>query len=604
MGRKPAKMIGKPAKNRRWTSSRQDPPGDEQKLDTRPTTPGDWAADQEAEPEERAEVDQALGRGQITCSSNRWQRRPNERPLFGEVFILCLLVELARTRGEAWQHVFAIEVVSRGHSSESPMPTATRRPERQKTRNEPSMNSEQPNETSRQLRMFEDGDTSQDIQRDDWAEACIEKSALNEDHALMEEIVDDIIIEMAWARVRTNRGAPGPDGITVKEFPEWIRPRWETIRGQLLDGTYRPSPARRVSIEKPDGGTRELGIPNLLDRVIQTAIVRVLTPIFDPEFSESSFGYRPHRSAQGAVKQVQTIIRGGRRWCVDMDLSKFFDRVQHDVLMSRVSRKVHDKRLLKLIGRYLRAGVMVGGLCQPSEEGTMQGGPLSPLLSNIYLDALDKELEKRGLPFVRYADDFAIFTKSEAAAQRVYASVERFLRERLKLAVNHDKSSIRQTDGLEYVGYEFRGYGGQIRVSQKKLDAFKQRASEIFRKSRGVSMKSRLSEFRSYAMGWIGYFALDQVRTTFVTLDKWLRRRVRACYWKQWRKAKTRLKKLTSLSVSARVARGFALSGKGAWRLSMTSGVQRALSIEYLTAEGLLNLEERWKSFASLRRTA
>ena len=269
------------------------------------------------------------------------------------------------------------------------------------------MNSEQPNETSRQLRMFEDVDTSQDIQRDDWAEACIEKSALNEDHALMEEIVDDIIIEMAWARVRTNRGAPGPDGITVKEFPEWIRPRWETIRGQLLDGTYRPPPARRVSIEKPDGGTRELGIPNLLDRVIQTAIVRVLTPIFDPEFSESSFGYRPHRSAQDAVKQVQTIIRGGRRWCVDMDLSKFFDRVQHDVLMSRVSRKVHDKRLLRLIGRYLRAGVMVGGLCQPSEEGTMQGGPLSPLLSNIYLDALDKELEKRGLPFVRYADDCA-----------------------------------------------------------------------------------------------------------------------------------------------------------------------------------------------------
>jgi RNA-directed DNA polymerase len=254
--------------------------------------------------------------------------------------------------------------------------------------------------------------------------------------------------------------------------------------------------------------------------VIQTAIVLVLTPTFDPEFSASSFGYRPHRSAQGAVMQVQTIIRSGRRWCVDMDLSKFFDRVQHDVLMSRVSRKVHDKRLLKLIGRYLRAGVMVDGLCHPSEEGTMQGGPLSPLLSNIYLDDLDKELEKRGLPFVRYADDFVIFTKTEVAAQRVYASVERFLRERLKLTVNHDKSSIRQTDGLEYVGYEFRGFGGQIRVSPKRLDTFKRRASEIFRKSRGVSMKSRLREFRSYALGWMSYFALDQVKTTFGNLDK------------------------------------------------------------------------------------
>ena len=196
----------------------------------------------------------------------------------------------------------------------------------------------------------------------------------------------------------------------------------------------------------------------------------------------------------------------------------------------------------------------------------MQGGPLSPLLSNIYLDDLDKELVKRGLPFVRYADDFVIFTKTEVAAKRVYASVERFLQQRLKLIVNHDKSSIRKTDGLEYVGYEFRGYGGQIRVSRKKLDAFKKRVSEIFRKSRGVSMKSRYATFRSYARGWLGYFALDQVKTTFADLDKWLRRRVRACYWKQWKKSKTRLKKLTSLGVSSRVARGFAMSGKGAWR--------------------------------------
>ena len=468
------------------------------------------------------------------------------------------------------------------------------------------MTSDQPNEPAKQLTLWEEFvEQSQNIQRDDSTRAGIEKSALGDDaNTLMEQIVDEVIMEMAWARVKANRGAPGPDGVTVKDFPEWITSCWPGVRQQLLEGTYQPSPARRVSIDKPDGGTRELGIPNLLDRVIQTAIVLVLTPMFDPEFSESSFGYRPCRSAQDAVKQVQKIIRGGRRWCVDMDLSKFFDRVHHDVLMARVARKVHDKRLLKLIGRYLRAGVMVNGLCQPSTEGTMQGGPLSPLLSNIYLDDLDKELERRELPFVRYADDFVIFTKTEVAAQRVYASVERFLNERLKLVVNHDKSRIRKADGLEYVGYEFRGYSGQIRVSERKLDAFKRRVSEIFRKSRGVSMKSRYAEYRSYAIGWLGYFALDQVKTTFINLDKWLRRRVRACYWKQWRKSKTRLKKLISLGVSYCVARGFAMSGKGAWRLSKTSGVQRALSIAYLTAEGMFNLEERWHSLASLRRNA
>ena len=459
------------------------------------------------------------------------------------------------------------------------------------------MNSAQPNETLQQLTLWEDVEAlTQNIQRDDLAEASIEKSALGESQTLIEQIVDETILEMAWARVKANRGAPGPDGITVGEFPEWFRPQWSTVREQLLDGTYRPSPARRVSIDKPDGGTRELGIPNVLDRLIQTAIVIVLTPIFDPDFSESSFGYRPSRSAKGAVKQIQTIIRRKHRWCVDMDLSKFFDRVQHDVLVRRVSRKVHDKRLLKLIGRYLRAGVLVDGLCQPSRAGTMQGGPLSPLLSNIYLDDLDQELERRGLPFVRYADDFVIFTKSEAAANRVYRSAERFLSARLKLIVNHDKSSIRKTDGLEYVGYEFRGFGGQIRVSQKKLVAFKQRATAILRRKRGVSMRTRLNEFRSYARGWLAYFRFAQVESTFGDLDKWLRRRVRACYLKQWPKSKTRLKRLMQLGVPKRDALGAAKSGKGPWRLSMTLPLQRGLSIEFLTEQGLFNLEEYWLS--------
>ncbi|MEM9368376.1 MAG: reverse transcriptase domain-containing protein [Planctomycetota bacterium] len=393
---------------------------------------------------------------------------------------------------------------------------------------EPSMDSEQPNERheqrpQEQLSLWEEFVTkSQDIPRDDSEGACIEKSALDENHALIEQIVDEVNLETAWARVKANRGAPGPDGVSIQEFPEWFRPQRETIRRQLLDGTYRPQPARRVTIDKPGGGTRELGIPNVLDRVIQTAIVLALTPIFDLDFSESSFGYRPYRSAQDAVKQVQQI----------------------------------------------------------------------------------KELEKRELPFVRYADDFVIFTKSEAAARRVCASIERFLTERLKLAVNHDKSRIRKADGLELVGYEFRGYGGQIRVSERKLATFKRRASEIFRRNRGVLMQQRYAQYRSYAWGWLSYFALDQVKTTFVDLDKWVRRRVRACYWKQWRKSAIRLRELVSRGVSPRVARGFAMSGKGPWRLSTTSGVQRALSIEVLTTEGLLNLEELWLSFASLRRTA
>ncbi|GIW83285.1 MAG: hypothetical protein KatS3mg105_5092 [Gemmatales bacterium] len=247
--------------------------------------------------------------------------------------------------------------------------------------------------------------------------------------SLMEAVVDQANMERAWKNVKANRGAPGPDGITIAEFPAWLRPRWPTIRQQLLDGTYQPGPVRRKTIDKPDGGQRLLGIPNVLERLIQQAIVQVLTPIFDPHFSQSSFGFRPKRSAHGAARQVQRIIRCGHRFAADIDLSKFFDRVQHDVLMARVARRVDDKRLLRLIGRYLRAGVMVEGVLQPTDVGTPQGGPLSPLLSNILLDDLDKELERCGLPFVRYADDFAIFAKSQRATERIMASVSRYLTE-------------------------------------------------------------------------------------------------------------------------------------------------------------------------------
>ena len=445
----------------------------------------------------------------------------------------------------------------------------------------------------------------QEPQRGQSAPANMEQPSL--DHSsdpLMEKIVDTASMERAWKNVRRNAGAPGPDGISVDEFPEWLRPRWPTIRQQLLDGTYRPAAARRKSIPKPDGGERQLGIPNVLDRLIQQAILQILTPIFDPSFSESSFGFRPKRSAHGAIKQIQRTIREGYRHCVDMDLSKFFDRVQHDVLLVRVARKVHDKRLLKLIGRYLRAGIMVEGIVQPSPEGTMQGGPLSPLLANILLDDFDKELEQRGLRFVRYADDFMVFVRTPAAAQRVFISVERYLTRKLKLVVNQRKSGVCSTNGVEFLGYQFHGFGGQIRVSEKNVLKFQRRAKEITRRNRGVAMSARLTELGQYIRGWTAYFCLDQRKTLFHELDKWLRRRVRACYWKWWRLPKTKIRKLLSLGVRKDEAISHGCSRKGPWRMSGSRAIQMGMPIKWLKARGLLSLEGLWIRFAPKRRIA
>ena len=403
---------------------------------------------------------------------------------------------------------------------------------------------------------------------------------------LMEKIVDPDNLERAWKKVRSNRGAPGPDGITIDEFPEHFRANWPEIRQQLLDGTYVPGPARRKSIDKPDGGQRNLGIPNVIERLIQQAILQILTPIFDPGFSESSFGFRPKRSAQDAAKQVQAHIRSGYRHCIDMDLAKFFDKVQHDVLMVRVARKVQDRRLLKLIGRYLRAGVMVETELQPSIEGTMQGGPLSPLLANILLDDFDKELESRGLHFVRYADDFLVFTKTSEAAQRVARSIESYLTRKLRLVVNHQKSRICGTDGVEFLGFSFVGYGGNFRVSPKNQLKFKDRVREITRRNRGVSMSHRMLELRRYFQGWVGYFSIVRMKTYFEDLDKWVRRRIRACYWKQWRKARTRIANLRTLGVGRDQAVTHGMSSKGAWVMSSSQAVHEALSITGPAAPG------------------
>lgn len=341
-----------------------------------------------------------------------------------------------------------------------------------------------------------------------------------------------------------------------------------------------------------------------MERLITQAISQILTPIFDPGFSESSFGYRPKRSASGAIKQIQRTIRDGFRHCIDMDLSKFFDRCQHDVLLARVARKVDDKRLLRLIGRFLRAGVIVEGQFQPSHEGVMQGSPLSPLLSNIILDDFDKVLEKRGHRFVRYADDFLVFTRTAKAAQRVFQSVEKYLTRKLKLVVNHDKSRICSTNGVEFLSYQFHGYGGQIRVSPKSLTKFKQRARELLNRNHGKSTRQRLQELTWYLRGWIGYFALEQRKSEFDTLDKWLRRRLRACIWKQWRLPRTRVQKLKQLGVRDDEAYSHGNSRKGPWRMSKTLAIQMAMPITWLNDLGFFSLSKRWSELTPLRRTA
>jgi RNA-directed DNA polymerase len=418
---------------------------------------------------------------------------------------------------------------------------------------------------------------------------------------LMEAVVSRSNMERAWAQVRSNRGAPGPDGITVDEFTTWARPQWESIVQQLLDGTYRPGPVRRVTIDKPDGGERQLGIPNVLDRLIQQAIQQVLTPLFDPGFSASSHGFRPQRSAHGAAKQVQQTIRKGYRFIVDMDLSKFFDRVQHDVLMSRIARKVIDKRVLGLIGKYLRAGVVVEGVLHATTEGTPQGGPLSPLLANILLDDLDKELEHRGLPFVRYADDFVIFTKSPRSAQRVFASVSRYLTDHLRLVVNQEKSRVVDADGVEFLGFVFKGRRATINVSSKNVSKFKRRIKELTGRSWGVSMERRLSELRSYLRGWAGYFGLAAQLKLFDRLDQWIRRRLRMCYWKRWRYPRTRSRELMRLGVSRRQAIRHGKSRKGYWHMAKTIASGVGMTNKWLQEQGLVSLKSLWASLAPLR---
>ena len=409
---------------------------------------------------------------------------------------------------------------------------------------------------------------------------------------LMEAVVAPANMRRAWARVKSNQGAPGIDGMPIEDFPGFARTHWPTIRQALLDGSYRPQPVRRVSIPKPGGGERALGIPNVVDRVIQQAIAQVMTPIFDPQFSESSFGFRPKRSAHGAVKQVQAYVKAGYRIAVDLDLKKFFDNVRHDLLMARVARRVGDKRLLVLIGRYLRAGVRIGERFEPSELGTPQGGPLSPLLANILLDDLDRELEQRRHRFARYADDLLVLVKSERAGQRVKASLTAYLGRRLKLPVNEEKSRVAPVNECVFLGFTFRR--GKLRWSEAAFDDFKHWVRELTGRSWGVSMRYRFDKLAQYVRGWMGYFGISQYYRPIPELDEWLRRRVRMCYWKQWRWCRTKVGHLLALGTSKRQAILTAISSKSYWHLSRTLATQTGMTNDWLKAQGLVSVRELW----------
>jgi RNA-directed DNA polymerase len=408
----------------------------------------------------------------------------------------------------------------------------------------------------------------------------------------MQYVVSRENMLQAWKQVRANHGAPGVDDITVREFLSYAKAHWEGIKASLLNGTYRPDPVKRVEIPKDSGGTRHLGIPTVMDRVIQQAISQVLTSVFDPHFSESSFGFRPKRSAHQAVKKVVKDIQGGYRYAVEIDLEKFFDTVDHDVLMSRVSRRVRDKGILRLIGRYLRAGVVVNGRLNETSKGVPQGGPLSPLLSNIFLDDLDKELERRGHRFARYADDLTLLVKSRRAGERVMASISRFLARKLKVTVNIDKSRVVKAEECGFLGFTFTHK--RLTVSEKALTRFKSELRRLTGRSWGVSMQRRYGEIRTYLQGWINYFGIALKYNDAVEIDHWLRRRIRMCYWKQWRRTRRRIGELIKLGAPRYQAILTGLSRKGYWHLAKTLSMNCSLGNECLQRQGLTSIRSLW----------
>jgi RNA-directed DNA polymerase len=411
---------------------------------------------------------------------------------------------------------------------------------------------------------------------------------------MMERILAPDNLSRAWQRVKANKGAPGTDAMSIEAFPAFCREHWPRIRAALMEGTYRPAPVRRVMIPKPDGSQRPLGVPTVLDRVIQQALAQVLGPIFDPAFSEHSYGFREGRNAHQAVRRMEAGMKSGRRHAVDCDLKAFFDTVNHDRLMEQLREKVKDREVLGLIRCYLQAGVVLpDGKREATPCGVPQGGPLSPLLANIVLDPLDKELERRGHQFARYADDFIVMVKSAKAARRVMASLIRFAEGKLKLVINRAKSKTAPLQACAFLGFQI-GARGKVVWTAKALARFKERVKEITRRNRGHRVQEVIDELRRYVTGWMNYFGISQSYKIVLELAEWLRRRVRLYYWKQWKQPRTRRRHLLALGANPAKVKLATRSRKGYWRMSANSIVQRALSNRWLEKQGVPNLRNLW----------
>jgi RNA-directed DNA polymerase len=413
----------------------------------------------------------------------------------------------------------------------------------------------------------------------------------SEDHQLMERVVERSNLKLAYQRVVENKGAPGVDDVSVPEFKGWLKMHWPSVKTALLEGRYLPRPVRRVDIPKPSGGMRMLGVPTLVDRLIQQALHQVLQPLFEPTFSDSSFGFRPGRGAHQAVRQAQSYIREGKRWVVDIDLEKFFDRVNHDVLMGRVARQVSDARVLKLIRRFLEAGMMGEGLVEPRTEGTPQGGPLSPLLSNILLNDLDQELERRQLAFCRYADDCNIYVGSRVAGDRVMSGVRTFLEGALKLRINTEKSAVARPWERKFLGFSVTAHReSRLRIAPTSVQRLMQKVRDLMRTGRGRSLVRTIEDLNPLLRGWINYFRLTDSKGVLEELDSWMRRRLRCLLWRQWKRPATRARKLRALGLSAERARLSAGNGHGPWWNAGASHMNMLLPAKYFTAKGLVSL--------------
>jgi RNA-directed DNA polymerase len=413
----------------------------------------------------------------------------------------------------------------------------------------------------------------------------------SEGHQLMERVVERSNLQLAYQRVVKNKGAPGVDDVTVSEFKDWLRMHWPSVKNALLENRYLPRPVRRVDIPKPSGGIRTLGVPTVVDRLIQQALHQVLQPLFEPGFSDSSYGFRPGRGAHQAVRKAQGYIREGKRWVVDIDLEKFFDRVNHDVLMARVARQVSDVRVLKLIRRFLEAGMMSDGLVEQRTEGTPQGGPLSPLLSNILLNDLDQELERRQLAFCRYADDCNIYVRSRVAGNRVMNGIRTFLEDALKLSINTAKSAVARPWERKFLGFSFTmRRASRLKIAPASVQRLMQKVRDLMRTGRGRSLAHTIEVLNPLLRGWITYFRLTETIGVLEELDSWLRRRLRCLLWRHWRRPATRARKLRALGLSAERARLSAGNGHGSWWNAGASHLNLVLPAKYFTCRGLVSL--------------